>query len=243
MGYINIKINALHSLSKVRNNFKLSTFSVGKHGVSNNIVKYFMGLVCWYLLAIPFVCYGRDFGVVGNLFPITEVHFSQGIKQNIANLSPEQRAKIEKAMQKRAKKAITHPKGIKLPRANKYSRRVFDSSTRATNDILDHKGNVIHPKGFKVDPFHNQYANSFLTRDWLFFDGNDIDQVKWASKLSGGLVLVNGSPFKVAKELDRYVYFDQMQAFVKRLKIKALPCRLSQVGGVGGDLIIEEFVV
>jgi len=243
MRYFNIKVNRLSNYLKAINSFKLSTVFVGKWSRDQRIFRYFMGLFYWYLLANSSVCYGRDFGVVNNLFPIAELHFSQGITKKIAHLSPEQIAKIKKAIQKRAQEIINRPKGNKLPRATKYTRRVFDSSATATDDIVDHKGNVIYPKGAKVDPFHNQYgASSFLTRDWLFFDGDDVEQVKWASKLSGGLILVNGSPVEVSQKLDRHVYFDQMQAYAKRLNLGFLPARLSQVG-VGCDLIIEEFVI
>lgn len=244
MQYFDIKVNWLYSHLKVRNNFKLSTFSVDKHGVSINIFKYFMGLIGWYFLVSPIDCYSRDFGVVSNTFAVKEAHFGDQMRQRAARLTPEQRAKIEKGMQKKAQEIINRPKGKKLPRASRYTRRVFDSSVRATDDIFDHEGNIIHPKGFKVDPFHSQYGVSvFLTRDWLFIDGDDAQQVAWASKLSGGLILINGSPVEISNQLDRYVYFDQFGSFVKRLDLRSLPARLSQVGGMGGELIIEEFVI
>ena len=241
MLYFSLKVNTLHVYYKAINNFNLSTFSVGKWSTSIRFYKNFMRLLGWYFLLIPISCYCRDFGVVGDIFPVSEVHFGRDMSRRANPLTPEQQKKIQQEMQKKARETIERPKGYKLPRATEYKKRTYDSSTRISYDIKDHTGRVIYPKGFRADPFNNPYGVSVsLTRDWLFFDGDDPAQVMWASKLSGGLILISGSPVEVSKTLDRYVYFDQAGEYRETLKLRVLPARLSQVDG---QLIIEEFVL
>ena len=47
-------------------------------------------------------------------------------------------------------------------------------------------------------------------------------------KEKGDLVLTKGNPFKLMRECDRTVYFDQKGMIVKRFNVKTLPARITQ---------------
>lgn len=85
----------------------------------------------------------------------------------------------------------------------------------------------------------------------LFIDSDDIDQIMWAIKQKGKIILVKGEPIKLAKKLKREVYFDQVTQkgrLVERFGIKRLPARVrlpysKQRKLLKGLLLVEEVVI
>ena len=54
--------------------------------------------------------------------------------------------------------------------------------------------------------------------------------MEWASGKTGKIVLTNGAPMLVAKQLKRPVFFDQGGILCHRFKIEAIPAMVEQDG-------------
>jgi conjugal transfer pilus assembly protein TraW len=62
----------------------------------------------------------------------------------------------------------------------------------------------------------------------IFIDGEDKEQIQWAKNKHGKVVLTNGAPLDLGKELNRSVYFDQAGILCNRFKIEAVPAIIEQ---------------
>ncbi len=62
----------------------------------------------------------------------------------------------------------------------------------------------------------------------IFIDGDDEKQIKWVKLRIGKLVLTSGNPIKIAKKLNKPVFFDQGGVLTTRFKIKAVPAIVQQ---------------
>ena len=98
--------------------------------------------------------------------------------------------------------------------------------------ITDGQGHVIVAAGTR----HNPLDVVTLTRQMLFFDARDPDQVRLArAKLDelGGrlkLILTGGSYMELMKRWQVQVYYDQGGLLVKRLGIAQVPALVAQDG-------------
>lgn len=106
----------------------------------------------------------------------------------------------------------------------------YDPTYVVKDDIKDHLGRVIHPKGKRINPLET----ISLSQSLLFFDGDDPEQVAFAkAKLNSGpirLILVKGAPLALSEDWNVPVYFDQGGFLTKKLGIRHVPAFVSQEG-------------
>lgn len=172
----------------------------------------------------------KDMGNHGVVYPIDEQDSIVIIQSKLKNM--EENGELERhnlELQKKTRAAIERPKPVTgISKATK--RRVFyyDPTYVVKEDIKDHQGNVIHPKGTRINPLET--VN--LSQGLLFFDGDEADQVEFAkAKLKGGslkLILTNGTPLALSEELKAPVYFDQSGLLTKKLGIHHVPALVTQ---------------
>jgi conjugal transfer pilus assembly protein TraW len=176
----------------------------------------------------------KDLGVYGETFPIEEKSLLEIIRAKLQALSAS--GKLEEHQQiilRRAKEQLNRPPPVKnIHRTTTPRSFDWDPSITVPYDLKDHKGQVFHRKGTKVNPLD---MNSFHC-PFLFVDGDDSEQVAWAIKQhqlaevshKPKIILVQGAPFELSKKLNLPVYFDQSGVLVKKFGIGQVPARVSQ---------------
>lgn len=178
----------------------------------------------------------KDLGVYGETFPIKEKSLLEVIKTKLQALSKS--GKLEEHQQiilRRAKEQLNRPPPVKnIHRTTTPRSFDWDPSITVPYDLKDHKGNVFHRKGTKVNPLDTHPFRC----PFLFVDGDDESQVAWAIKqhqvadplYKPKIILVQGTPFELSKELNLPVYFDQSGVLVKKFGITQVPTKVSQKG-------------
>ncbi|MBA3814775.1 MAG: type-F conjugative transfer system protein TraW [Alphaproteobacteria bacterium] len=188
----------------------------------------------------------KDLGVHGALAPIEEIDPIEIIQQKLKVM--EESGELKKRnveLQKKARASVERPKLVEgITRATSSRTFTFDPTYIAKEDLYDHQGRVFAKKGTKINPLEN----ISLSQNLVFFDGDDGEQLAWVkdqlAKPEGlkptRLILVRGTPLKLAEELEIPVYFDQSGTLTTKLAIKHVPAFVSQVNL---HLKIEEIIL
>ncbi len=174
----------------------------------------------------------RELGTHGVIYPIEEEDPLILIQQKLKGM--EERGELERhnqELQKKTKTAIERPKPVDgMTRASKNRVFYYDPTYVVSEDIKDHKGQIIHKKGTKINPLQTVS----LSQSLLFFDGDNEEQVAFAKKNlkenSVKLILVNGAPLALSDEWSVPVYFDQGGLLTKKLGIQHVPSLVQQEG-------------
>lgn len=175
----------------------------------------------------------RDLGVVGPVYPITEQDMLLTIEQRLTSLEKNgELTQIEEDAKARYKNYIERPEGVHLPRAERNRTYYVDPSITVPYNITDHKGRIIHPAGTTVNPLDHMT----LSKQLMFFDGDDPVQVEWARSMidSDPLrlkpILTNGPVLELMDEWKMRLYVDQRGQLVEHFAIQAIPAVVSQDG-------------
>lgn len=193
-------------------------------------------LIC--VASAPLPLKAKDFGVQGAVFPIREDSLLEVIHSRLKKVQEEGKlVSHQQEIQKRVRRTIEHPAPLSgITTAQKHKIRVFDPTLVVDEDIKDHEGKTIIRKGTKVNPLdHHSFGKPLV-----FIQGEQQDQLDWALKQGGKVVLVSGSPLYLSKVYKQPFYYDQGATLTNRFKIKAVPARVSQKGKM---LLIEEFTL
>lgn len=184
----------------------------------------------------------KDHGVYGELFPIKEKSLLEVIKSKLQGLSNSgELEKHQRYIMDTAKLKLQRPTPVAgLTKTTMARTFTYDPSITVPYDLADHKGEVFHKKGTKV----NLLDTHSLSRSLLFIDGDDAEQITWAVDLPNKetdhhpkIILVKGSPLELSERLKIPVFFDQNGTLVKKLGITQVPAKVSQKDKV---LEIEE---
>lgn len=170
----------------------------------------------------------KDLGCHGTLFKIQEESLLEVIKSRL--LKMQENGSLEtyqKQLAEHAKKKALTPdpvKGIqhtKLPRTFYY-----DPTITLPQDLKDHEGRIFARKGDTANPL----KIIPLTKEMLFIDGDNEDQIKWAlhHPLNSKIILTQGRPLHLEEVHGRRFYFDQLGLLTKKLGIKQVPAKVSQ---------------
>lgn len=190
--------------------------------------------VLFFLLCLGqlFACNAKDFGVRGKIAPIEEEDPIVLIQSKLKTM--EERGELERhnrELQKKTKAAIERPKPVEgILRAKETRIFYYDPIYIVPEDLKDHTGKIIHPKGMRLNPLET--IN--LSQNLLFFDGDDDKQVTFAKEKlkesSAKLILVKGAPLALSEELKIPVFFDQSGLLTKKLEIHHVPALVAQEG-------------
>ena len=174
-----------------------------------------------------------DLGVVGQTYEIAEPDMLEGFYSKLRQAEANGKmAEVEAEMKQRFIDHANRPKGITLPRAEEHRVYYYDPSTVLTQDIVDHEGKVLWPSGTRVNPL--DYVA--MSQQWLFFNGDDPEQVAWAQDYLQRYpnqvrpILIQGAVLELSKAWDTRLYFDQHGTYVEKFGIKRVPAILSQEG-------------
>lgn len=194
-------------------------------------------LVCCAHSAVAF-----DYGNHGALFPVEEPSVLDAIYGRLDEMDRSgELAEMEKDMKATARQRIARPLPvIGLSKAEIYHRFEVDLSIRLDRDLVDHRGVVFATAGTVVNPLDYSAFNRRL----IFIDGDDADQVAFATDLASKepskIILTNGSPLGLTETHGVLFYFDQMGVISERFGLGAVPSVVTR--GVG-TMIVEEIPV
>ncbi len=183
------------------------------------------------LFACSSALLAQDLGVVGPVYPIAEQDMLVTIEQRLKALEESgELARIEEDAKARYRAYVERPKGVHLPRAKKDRTYYVDPSLTVPYDIRDHEGRIIHPAGTTVNPL--DYIT--LSKQLLFFDGDDPEQVRWARSMFEKNptkikpILTSGPLIALIKEWQVRLYLDQRGQLVERFGILGVPAVVIQ---------------
>ncbi|WP_075261541.1 type-F conjugative transfer system protein TraW [Candidatus Odyssella acanthamoebae] len=175
--------------------------------------------------------YAKDLGSFGTTFPIAEESLLEVIEKKLGHLSElGQLESHQQIVQDQMKHKALNPVAVKgISRATTSTTRFYDPSIKVPYDLKDHEGRIFQQAGTVINPLKTHA----LTKPLLFINGEDPEQVAWALSQHtrnprAKLILVQGSPFKLAQENDFAVFFDQGGKLVKKLGITEVPTLVTQ---------------
>ena len=190
-------------------------------------------LTLWAGTLAPSAAFAVDLGVHGRLYEIEEDNLLDVLMARAQQEVDSGRwAERVKEWGEQAKAQTARPAGIELPRADKTASHLFDPSIIVPEDIRDAAGNVLRPKGTRVNPL--DYIS--MTRTLVFIDGDDAEQVEWMVSQTAQepdrykVILTRGNVLDLAKQTDRRLFFDQRQVYTRKLSIQSLPAVVYQEG-------------
>lgn len=215
------------SRGKQKGNKKMTAFVLAKK---------WKPLVIAFVL-LPFlgtVSQAQDLGVIGPTYDISEKDLVQVIKDRLRRMQANgQLAQVENDYKQHVIYKFQHPKPVSGIRAAETARTFYvDPTYTLDRNVTDGKGRLLYPAGTRVNPFDYERMSKTL----LFFDESNPKQVAFAkrfiaeSKIAVKPILVAGDPFKLMREWQKPVYFDQMGYLTKRFSITRSPAVVTQEG-------------
>ncbi len=182
-------------------------------------------LVTLIILSSPL--HAADLGVDGEVFTIGEPDLIEAIHAELGAAEADGRlAAFNGKVEGQAHDAFSAQPSLNLPRALRPSSRLYDPSITVQRDIRTHTGELIAARGTYINPLNQ----TNLRQPLIFVDGRDAEQMAWASRQQGKIILTGGNPKQLMEDLDMRLYFDQKGVLIGRFGINALPTRISQSG-------------
>lgn len=192
---------------------------------------------------IPRAVFAKDLGVIGNLYKIAEED-AQDYYQKLANsLETHEKAR---ALQQEMKRIATNYIEAPTPVSNigvvlENSERMFDPSIVADKNIYNTQGQLIAIKGVSK---YNPLDFKPLSKDLIYLDSTSPAQKNFLKNLQNlkqyKIILVNGLPSELEKEVKQKIYFDQNGEECSYFGINKVPVIVSRVGN---QLKISEIAV
>ena len=185
----------------------------------------------------------KDLGVWGTLFPIAEQDLREVIYQRLNEVERNgEMAKLREKFIKNVKEHALRPTPVAGPTTTEKPQIFYyDPTYVLSQDIEDHEGRIIAPKGTIINPLDIVTLHGVL----FFLNADDAKQIRWA--LAQGkkhdyvkYILVKGNIREAGKRLNDRIYFDQYGSLTKQLGIKHIPCVVKQDGE---RLQIQEFAL
>ena len=136
--------------------------------------------ICLFIQPV-FAVVKKNFGTIGRVYEIQEEDFLFFIEERMRFLQEnEELSQLEAYVQKKSEKEMDRPspvliEGRRLTRTTEHRSWEYNPSIIVRKNIEDDKGNVIIRAGTKVDPLDT----ISLSSDFLFFDGEDEEQIIW----------------------------------------------------------------
>ena len=199
------------------------------------------------LLSMALPTQAANLGVVGQVFPISEIDMLQWIQQRLKRF--EQTGELDsmrEQFQSNVKEGVRRPRPVGLLPTTTPEVFSVDPSLTLASDITDIDGNVIYPKGTRINPFDTKtwpamqqagMATFTFSKTLILLDGDDVQQLNWAreyqakhSDQSIKWILTGGEPETIHHQLNERIYFDQQGNISRKLTIKRVPSVVKQVG-------------
>lgn len=187
-------------------------------------------------------------GTVGQVFPIAEIDMLQWIENRLQTFEKTgELDSMREQFKENVKAGVKRPRPVGLITTKTPEVFLVDPTLTLAKDINDANGNLIYPKGTRVNPFDTktwpalQKANvgKFeFSKTLVFFDGDDVQQVLWAKEFAKAheaphtikWILTGGEPETLHNQLHPRMYFDQQGNLSRALTLKRVPSVVKQEG-------------
>lgn len=202
----------------------------------NKVCHFFMSLLC---LSSAFAI---NLGVHGQIYPIAENDFFDLIQDRYLTMKHNgEWHKLQEKWSKEMEISTDRPKFLNISTTVKRRTYTFDPTVELKRDIIDPQGRLLIKAGSTVNPLKIMP----LSKVFLFINGDDEKQIKWAKLKDQEFtltkwILVNGSISETIKKANKPVFFDQWGKLVHHFNIQHVPAFIKQEGNT---LKIEECVV
>lgn len=166
--------------------------------------------------------YAVNIGVIGSVFPVTELSLMKFIEFNQDMIQEEWKSKVSEH--------TNRPTPLSLQRTKRTQTHFYKPVIVLNNDLVNAKGEILWPKGTRVNAFKNMQT---YAPHWIFFDADDKAQMLWAKEKlrfykNAKVILTGGEIGKTEQELKCPIYFDQGGKITNQLKIKRVPAYVSR---------------
>jgi conjugal transfer pilus assembly protein TraW len=184
---------------------------------------------CTALIGSPPLA-ARDLGNYGEIFPVTEPDFLATLTNRLKAMQANGGlARMEKEMQDKTRSYANRPRASKTyPCASEARSFTVDLSITVAHDLSDQNGTVFASAGTVVNPL----AYSHFDKKIVFIDGDDPEQVAWATaegdELNSLIVMVQGAPLELMRKHGRRFWFDQDGIMAAKFQIAKLPSRVTR---------------
>ncbi|AIT82493.1 type-F conjugative transfer system protein TraW [Novosphingobium lubricantis] len=191
-------------------------------------------LVAAALLLGPMRGEAKDYGQAGQAFPIIEPDLLATIEARLRRAEASgELTRMNEVFAKRVEAKVRRPKPVEGLTPARIARSWdYDPTVAIERDIRDQKGNLIAAAGQKVNPLDFVA----IRQDLVFIDGDNTDQLAWATArytdLNAKIIFVNGSPIEQMTAKKRRFYFDQEGRLTSTFGIEHTPAIVSQAGKV-----------
>ncbi len=185
----------------------------------------------------------QSFGVVGEVFQVTEMSLLAFIQSRLGELIQSgEWDTINQHWQQQVERHADRPTTLKLPRTIRNRTYFFRPEIILDRDIKDAQGRLLYPAGTRVNALERL---SDYSPCWLFFNANLIAERQWAQKEMNHcahpkMILTGGSVHDMELMLNTVIYFDQGAVLTKKLGIQSTPARVTRYENA---LKIEERVI
>lgn len=191
-------------------------------------------LVTGIVVGIPARTEARDYGQTGQAFPVIEPDLLATIETRLKRAEASgELARTNEMFAKRAEAKVRRPTPVGgITPAREVREWDFDPTVQVEHDIRDQKGNLIAAAGQRINPLDFVAVR----QDLVFIDGDDADQMAWATSrytdLNAKIIFVRGSPIEAMTSRKRRFYFDQEGKLTSRFGIEHTPAIVRQTGRV-----------
>jgi conjugal transfer pilus assembly protein TraW len=184
----------------------------------------------------------RDFGVVGQAFPVIETDLLSTIEGRLKQAQATgELDRVNQTFAKRVEAKVKRPPPVAGLSPTEQPRSWdFDPTVTVERDVRDQKGNLIAAAGQRINPLDFIVLN----QDLVFVDGDDAAELDWATRRypdqKAKIIFVAGSPFEAMSARKRRFYFDQEGRLTAKFGIAHTPAVVSRAGRV---MRVSEIVV
>lgn len=206
--------------------------------------RFFDGLLFLAFLLVGVKADAKSFGVVGEVFPLAEKSVLQLIDERLGVLAARggENAHFASAVhsQMENKMNLLHP--LLLMRTTATSHFYYTPEVFLKQALRNENGQVIYPAETRLNALE---ALPAYQPCWLFFNGEDNAQIRWAQKVreqcfAPKLILTEGSIRQAENTFQTPIYFDQGGFITTQLHIKTVPARVMRAGN---QLRIDLFAI
>ena len=176
----------------------------------------------------------KDYGQAAQAFPVIEPDLLSTIENRLRRAEASgELARTNEMFAKRVEAKVRRPDPVTGVTPARTARSWdFDPPVTMERDIRDQKGNLIAPAGQRINPL--DFVP--IRQDLVFIDGDDSEQLAWATTrytdLKAKIIFVRGSPVEQMTAKKRRFYFDQQGKLTSRFGIEHTPAVVTQAGKV-----------
>ncbi len=170
-----------------------------------------------YLISVGLAS-AKEIGITGRTFPIAERDALEEIEERVRAVD------WQKYFQRINPEEYRPNNLVVLPRTKIQRKRLVDITYTLETDIVNDKGELLYPRGYKINPA--DYVP--FSKTLVIINGEDQDQVKWfeqselRKRIDVSLFLSAGDSMDLARRLRRPTYY-ATSPLIGRFQIQMVP--------------------